>query len=522
MSPTDDGSRRDRDETLRFAGEPAPLAGAGDGAWKVMVVDDEQAIHDLTRLVLRGYVFDSRPLDFLHAFSAAEARQLLRANPDTAIILLDVVMETDDAGLRLVRYIREELENRWLRIVLRTGQPGQAPEREVVAAYDINDYKSKTELTAQKLFTTVTAALRAYRDIRTIERGRLGVARVVTAAASLAAERSLKGCAEAVLRQFAALIGPCPLLAAGVDGFVARDNGGGDWRLLAASGRFAPATDGSLRDVVEPETWDWLLECAAAQRRGAFHERRFLGRFLGPRGEANLLYLETEQPFATVDRDLVQVYAETVAVALSNIDLHEEIAATQKDVILTLSEVVETRSKETAAHVLRVGEYARLFGDRLGLDAQRQETLRLAAPMHDVGKIGVPDAILQKPGRLDERERKIMREHARLGWEILRKSQRKLLQVAATAALQHHERWDGGGYPQGLKGEQIDLAGRITGIADVFDALCHRRIYKPALALDEVLQVVKEERARHFDPALADILLGDVEAFVAVQRAYPD
>ena len=164
MPNTDEPSRPEEDGFL-FAGEPSGQEGDGapKEAWKIIVADDQGEIHDLTRMVLGDFSFQGRGLDLLSAFSGQEAKEMVRDNPDAAVILLDVVMETDDAGLEVVRYVREELKNDIIQIILRTGQAGLAPEREVIARYEINDYKSKLELTAQKLFTTMTASLRAYR-----------------------------------------------------------------------------------------------------------------------------------------------------------------------------------------------------------------------------------------------------------------------------------------------------------------------------------------------------------------------
>lgn len=136
-----------------------------ENGWKILIVDDEREVHAVTRLALMDLVFEGRGLQFLSAHSRQEAQEMIDAHPDIAIVLLDVVMETDDAGLQVARYIREQAHNHSTRIVLRTGQPGQAPERSVVMHYDINDYKAKTELTAQKLYTCVMASLRSYRDI---------------------------------------------------------------------------------------------------------------------------------------------------------------------------------------------------------------------------------------------------------------------------------------------------------------------------------------------------------------------
>lgn len=157
-------------DILTYADED-PLNGGSlnKDLWKVLIVDDEEDVHILTKLVLRDYSFEGRKLQFLSAYSAEEANRIIEENPDTALLLLDVVMEEHDSGLKVVRHIRDFLDNRFVRIIIRTGQPGRAPEHEIVSRYDINDYKTKTELTSQKLFTAVTSSLRAFRDIQTIE-----------------------------------------------------------------------------------------------------------------------------------------------------------------------------------------------------------------------------------------------------------------------------------------------------------------------------------------------------------------
>ena len=176
--------------------------------WKVLIADDEPEVHDVTRLVLGGFRFDDRSLEFLSAHSAREAQALLRGHPDIAVLLLDVVMESEQAGLDLVRCVRGELANPFVRIVLRTGQAGQAPEHEVIAAYDINDYKEKTELTAARLATTMYAALRAYRDMRTIAAQREGLENVIRASARVFAAPSPRDFAASVLDQLGSLVGP--------------------------------------------------------------------------------------------------------------------------------------------------------------------------------------------------------------------------------------------------------------------------------------------------------------------------
>ncbi|MBL8243421.1 MAG: DUF3369 domain-containing protein, partial [Rhodanobacteraceae bacterium] len=190
------------EELFEFAAEPVAAE-----PWNVLIVDDEPAVHEVTRLVLGSFRFEDRPLKFHHAYSATEARALLRAVPDIGVMLLDVVMESDQAGLDLVKFVRGELNNHFVRIVLRTGQPGQAPEHEVITNYDINDYKDKTELTAQKLRTMMYATLRAYRDVMLIERNRLGLERVISASAHIFSHQKSHEFASAVLAQLGNVVG---------------------------------------------------------------------------------------------------------------------------------------------------------------------------------------------------------------------------------------------------------------------------------------------------------------------------
>jgi putative two-component system response regulator len=165
----------------------------------------------------------------------------------------------------------------------------------------------------------------------------------------------------------------------------------------------------------------------------------------------------------------------------------------------------EYRDDNTHEHAQRVGRSAARLAEALGRPAYEVELLRRAAPLHDIGKIGVPDAILLKPGKLDRQEYELMKSHARIGHQILSGSGSRVLRVSAEIALTHHERWDGSGYPAGLEGEEIPLGGRITAVGDVFDALMHRRPYKDAWALDAALAEIRHAAGRHFDPAVVEV-----------------
>ena len=202
--------------------------------------------------------------------------------------------------------------------------------------------------------------------------------------------------------------------------------------------------------------------------------------------------------------------------------LKQEIVDTQKDVIFTMGAIGETRSKETGFHVKRVAEYSQLLYLLYGASEEEAELLRMASPMHDIGKVGIPDNILNKPGKLTPGEWAIMQTHSEMGYEMLKNSDREILKLAATIALTHHEKYDGSGYPRGLIANEIPIVGRVTALADVFDALGSDRCYKAAWELDKILELIKEERARHFDPELVDLFLKNIDKFLEIRDKYKD
>ncbi len=200
----------------------------------------------------------------------------------------------------------------------------------------------------------------------------------------------------------------------------------------------------------------------------------------------------------------------------------EEIIDTQREVITTLGEVVESRSHETANHTRRVGAMSRELALLAGLGEETAELLLHASPMHDVGKIGIPDRILNKPGKLTPEEYLLMQTHALIGFNILKESKRAILKAAALIARDHHEHWDGGGYPFGTAGEEIHIYGRITALVDVFDALASDRIYRKAMPQEKYLKIIQEGRGTHFEPQLVDLFLANLGRFLAIGERYAD
>ena len=202
--------------------------------------------------------------------------------------------------------------------------------------------------------------------------------------------------------------------------------------------------------------------------------------------------------------------------------LNDEITDTQKEVVFTMGAIGESRSKETGNHVRRVAEYSRILALKYGVNEDEAELLHLASPMHDIGKVAIPDSILNKPARFTPEEFEVMKKHAELGHEMLKYSNRPILHTAAIVAYEHHERWDGKGYPQGLAKEEIHIYGRITAIADVFDALGSSRVYKKAWDDEKIFQLFKDERGKQFDPKLIDIFFENIDEILEVRDRLSD
>lgn len=202
--------------------------------------------------------------------------------------------------------------------------------------------------------------------------------------------------------------------------------------------------------------------------------------------------------------------------------LYQEIEDTQKEIIFKMGAIGEARSQETGQHVKRVAEYSKLLALHYGLSHKEAEIIKLASPMHDIGKVAIADSILNKPAKLTPEEFNMIQTHAELGYEMLKNSRRTLLKTAAIIAYEHHEKFDGTGYPRGLKGEEIHIYGRITALADVYDALGNERVYKKAWDDESIDAFFKEEKGKHFDPKLVDIFFKQRDKFIEIKNSYKD
>ncbi len=289
--------------------------------WKVAVIDDDRAVHEGTRFALSDYSLNGQTLEILSAYSAAEGRELMRAHPDIAAVLLDVIMETDEAGLDLVEFIRNELKNETVRIILRTGQPGQAPERRVIVDYDINDYKAKTELTADKLFTSLTAALRSYQQLERMVQTRRGLEIIIDAASTLYDFKSMQRLAEGVLTQIASLLN---VDCAGI--LVLRDGGAvnDDFSVLAGSGCYSGLI-GSAGQASLDSDLKQTVEAAFRRRKHEFVDHRSVLYIRTGSGREVVILLQAERDLSDTDRSLVEIFGSRLSIAFDNVILYQQL-----------------------------------------------------------------------------------------------------------------------------------------------------------------------------------------------------
>ncbi|KJU84444.1 response regulator receiver modulated metal dependent phosphohydrolase [Candidatus Magnetobacterium bavaricum] len=349
------------DDELSFSDDAADdsVVQTNGTFWKVMVVDDDLSIHDVTKIALRDFQYNGKAIRLMGAFTGKEATELIGHNPDIALIILDVVMEDDNAGLRVAKYIRDVLKNKAVRIILRTGQPGSAPERSVIIEYDINDYKTKSDLTVDKLFSAVITSLRSYTDIVALEKANIEL-------------------------------------------------------------------------------------------------------------------------------------ANSISLARSNLD----------GVLQAMALTLEKRDPYTAGHQLRVRSLSYAIAKEMGLSDQVIEQICFAAALHDIGKITVPTDILNKPGKITNPEFELIKEHVENGYEILKKI--NFPWPIADIVRQHHEKINGSGYPLGLKGDEVLLEARVICVADVVEAICSHRPYRPARDISYAIDELNKNKAVTYDTAVVE------------------
>ena len=478
----------------------------------ILIVDDDEDVHVVTKAALKHFVFEHSGLNFIDAYSGKEAIEILSKSNHIAVILLDVVMESDDSGLKVAKAVRDDLNNDLVRIILRTGQPGSAPEKDTIINYDINDYKNKSELSASKLFSTMYTALRSYRDINRLNKNKQGLEKIIQYSKSLFKPQPLREFASGVLQQLSSLIqnnGNGALFV-----YYDTHNGMHTFKVLASTNDELSEVKGKLREE---------LLSVVQSREEYIGDSSYIGYFDMSQRKPHLVFLDNiDKEALEEDKHLIELFAKNIAIAFENVYLQQDLVGIQKELIYSLSDLAENKSKETAFHIKRVSYGSELLAKLYGLSEDEQNIIRLASPMHDIGKIAVPDHILNKPDRLDEEEMEIMKQHSYYGYQIFEKSEHEVLKISSQIAIEHHENYDGTGYPNQIKGDEISIYGKIVAIIDVFDALTHKRCYKEAWTIDDTMAFILENSGKKFDPVLVKLLSDNLDKFLEINDTYPD
>lgn len=317
------------------------LEGSEGEAWQVLIVDDDPEIHSVTQLALSDLIVLGRRLEYLHAYSGQDACQLLKSNPDIVLVLLDVVMETDDAGLNVVKHIRETLDRQDIRIVLRTGQPGYAPEESVIKEYDINDYKTKTELTRRKLVTTVYAAIRSYQQIATVTESRQGLEKIVSGSASLLELHSIVEYSQGTLKQLTQLIDQkieCLFCARG-QGII---EGADDlsFYIIAQQGFSSLVSNQKLDTLKDEQISKQVKKCFTQKAHQYFNDSLYL--YVAKGGYRAVIYLTLTEPLSDVQKQLLEVFLTGAAIGYENVHLFQKLNnAAYKDWLTNLPNRLE-------------------------------------------------------------------------------------------------------------------------------------------------------------------------------------
>lgn len=493
------------------------------GFWKLVIVDDDNFTHFLIRDLLKGFEFEGKPLKIYSAYTGTDALKILSKYKDIALVLLDMYIGDEITGLKLTRYIREVAENSMVRIVLMTSQGSSALQKDAILNYDINGYEEKKDLLTKKLHTVVASSLRYYKDIVQINNNKIAMEEIATTSSRLFEAKTIKEFLSNAFYHLKSIIGLYEGYNGQINGLAAAKHfDEEDFYIVEAYGRYKKFINRKMKDVLPKDEYNLILNVHYIKDHAIIGDRYISTYKSSSNAEAIILFDVNEDKIKGVDFEVLDIFHKNTTASFESLCINVEIEETQREILYLLGELTEARSEETGNHVKRVSKYAKILAEKYGLTDRDVMLVTMASPIHDIGKIAISDQILLKQGKLTPSEFEIVKTHTTIGYNLLKGSNRDVLKSAAIIAHEHHERYDGKGYPRGLKGEEIHIFGRIVAVADVFDALGSPRVYKKAWILKDVLAYFKEERGKHFDPKLVDILFDNLDEFLRIKEEYSD
>lgn len=475
--------------------------------YKVLIVDDESEMHSTTRMVLKNFRFEERGLEILDAYNAEEAKALLREHPDLALIMLDVVMEESDSGLKVVQYIRNTLKNKRIRIILRTGQPGEAPEEKVITDYDINDYRLKTELTVQRLFTSLYEALRSYRDISALEHSRAGLEKIIAVSSELLVQDSTVAFYNCILEQMMFFQDDDTILyfreMPNKNGLVFShsENYG---TVIAATGRFKDYLGEPICNLKElgpvyekaMEIQDIPGDDVITLDQGylvykTLHDKSKSFIFIEGRG-------------FHYDLDLIRTFLSHYSMALDNYLLNQEMIRTQSEIIHLLSEHISANRHSPATHRDRVTEIATLIAEKTHLSDELVPVLKVASILHNTDSSNIANTTLLKPGRFTAEEFTQMRRHTLIESSFFNYSCLQVVKWAREICRCEEYAVSKESYPRKLNEEGIPLTAQIVALSDYIDILTHDSGSGKGIPLSTLAETLERFRDTCFESSLID------------------
>jgi response regulator RpfG family c-di-GMP phosphodiesterase len=448
--------------------------------FQILIVDDSKTIHKEIKEILKSLTLENIPVEFDDAYSFSDFRRIYQPGV-YALVLTDLVMETEDAGIKVINYIRHEVADSKTRIALMTANPEKVPQDILIRDYDVNAYIEKKAMNEFSLKINVFSLLRTYKDIIAFEKAITSIDHIIHNSSRMDLNDIL---IEAFfqIRSFLTLKMP---------------NNDLECEIYVDNKKIFPPK--VVSNTISPIHLRYIFE------------EEIVGKYVK-------MVIVSSKNLSNVDKD----YIRTLLLNIKHSSNYLELLEVENELVYRLANLIETRSEETGNHVKRVSEVSYLLALDYGFSEKEASIIKSAAGLHDVGKVGIPDHILNKPGKLSNEEYSIMKEHALIGFELLKSSKLKVFEIGAVVSLQHHERWDGEGYPYGLEKEESTPEARIVQVADVFEALTHNRCYRPAWPVEKAIEYMLEMSGKQFDPGIIEIFKKRLNDILEIFKIYKD
>ncbi|NQY21099.1 MAG: HD domain-containing protein [Campylobacteraceae bacterium] len=464
-------------------------------SWKVLIVDDEKDVHSLTRTVLRDLEYEDKNIIFSSAYSGKEALEILKKENDFAVILLDVIMETDDAGLVFASKLRNELQNHTTRIILRTGQTGDVPIKDVIIKYDINDYKEKTQLNTSNLYISVLLALRSYRDIKLIINKNIYLKEIIYFTKELNKQKDINTFTNILISSLNSLL------------FLDKNN-------IKEYIYTYDINDNSINilndsDFILTKEKEIIINKLIDNNEFLYKNNSMIF-ILALDNFYLVIDLENIKNENKMNKTFIRMFLDTARVILNNLYTNKRILKEQEELLSIINKLIKRKSNPISSHLNRVSKIVYVIAKAYGLSDDDAKELELASSMHDIGKIDLDENLLNNKN-INKEEELLIQKHTQIGYNLLKYSSTSLLKQAAIIAYEHHESWDGSGYPRRLEKEEIHLYSRITAIADFYDSLRIPRSSEKEWPLYDAINFLKKNRNILFEASLVDILIDNIK-----------